>query len=62
MLSGVGVKQEPAPLKAELSPSWEGDVALPPCSRLKDGTPSVCSLATDPLCGPWDTLWAWGRV
>lgn len=41
VFSGTGVEQKPAAPRAELSPGWEGDVALPPCLRLKDGTPSV---------------------
>lgn len=41
---GLGwVEQKAAPLKAELSPSQERDVALPPCWRLKDGTPTLTS-------------------
>uniref|UniRef100_A0A674H533 Barttin CLCNK type accessory subunit beta n=1 Tax=Taeniopygia guttata TaxID=59729 RepID=A0A674H533_TAEGU len=41
VFSGTGVEQKPVAPKAEVSPSWEGDVALPPLLRLKDGTPSV---------------------
>lgn len=37
-------------------------MALPLCSRLKDGTPSVLSLTTELPRGPWDSLWAWGHV
>lgn len=49
---GTGVKLTPAPPKAELSPSEEGDVALSLLSGLKDGAPSVLSLATDLPHGP----------
>lgn len=48
------MKLTPGPPKAELSPGEEGDVALSPCSGLKDGAPLVLSLTTDLLHESWE--------